>query len=108
MPRSRRFFSETFKKEIVYKLNNHMTSNMEIENQYKIPKMLQKRWVERYGSIGEAPQNPVEIGSTITVMDRQLDSLVNALLAKKLAQLLTNYSPSENHVADSYKLHKVL
>lgn len=104
MPRSRRFFKEEFKKEIVYKLNNNLMSLNEVENLHKIDRMLLRRWIARYGSIGEMPLDPV--GSTVTVLNSQINGLIEAILAKKLEQLLMSYTPRERQMTDTYKAQK--
>lgn len=85
--RSRRFFKEGFKKETVYKIKNHLMSLEEASAQYKIDKLLLKRWCERYSTIGQAPQIPMQTPQ----LEARLNTLIDTLIAKRLDQLLSDF-----------------
>ncbi len=107
MSNSRRYFTDSFKKEIVFKIVNNITSMNEISNFHKIDKLLLKRWVARYSpSVGQMPENP--IGETVTVLNSQLDRLIEAILVKKMEQLLVSYQPKERQMTDTYKAQKMV
>lgn len=82
--RNRRFFTEKFKKEIVFKLRSHELSPDVVSNQYNLPKVLLRRWQERYGAIGVSP------AIKEVVIETKLDTLINALIEQRLEQLLSS------------------
>ncbi len=105
MPRSRRFFTDQFKKEVVFKIVNNMASLHEMAKLYNVDRLLLRRWVARYKpTIGEMPVDSV--GDTVTVLNNQLDTLIQALLVKKMEQVLANYKPGDRQLTDTYRAHK--
>lgn len=85
--RRRRFFTDSFKKETVFKIKTNQVSIDEVKNQFHIPKLLIQRWCLRYQGVGQIPQASQGIS-----IEQSLDRLVDSLVAKRLEQLLTQYN----------------
>lgn len=91
--RNRRFFTESFKKELVWKLRTKQLSLGEVENVHNISKQLLKTWLVKFPSIGQTPAGIEALPSEVV---KQVDTMLERIIVHRLEHLLSGYADGVN------------
>lgn len=96
--RNRRFFTETFKKELVWKIKTKQMAIAEAEAQYAIPKQLLQTWLVKFTGIGQLPGHALSIPNEL---QKQVDVMLERIIVHRLENLLASMDQFKEAVNSS-------